>query len=82
MARHDAQVVIPLNTVVADYFPHLTADSFIRRMGHGDIRIPVIRIDASSQKSAKGVRILDLANYIDTRREAAAKEVCQLTGKV
>jgi len=32
----------------------------------------------TTQKSAKGVHIVDLANYIDARREAAIKEAKQL----
>ena len=79
MARHDARVLIPVGVVVADYFPHLSTDKFIRKVSLGDISLPLIRIDASSQKSAKGVHILDLAQYIDKRRAAAAKESNQLT---
>ena len=56
-------------------------DKFIRKLSVGDIRLPLICIDASSQKSAKGVHILDLAQYIDNRREAAFKEVRQLAGE-
>jgi len=80
MARHDAQVLIPVSTVVMDYFPHLGIDKFVRKVALGDIKIPLIRIEATSQKSAKSVHILDLAQYIDTRRAAAAKESAQLTG--
>lgn len=81
MARHNAQVVIPVKAVVADYFPHLSIEKFVRKVSVGDINIPLIRIEPKSQKSAKGVHILDMAHYIDARREAAFKEVRQLTGR-
>jgi hypothetical protein len=81
MARHNAQVVIPVNAVVADYFPHLSTEKFVRKVSLGDIKIPLIRIEANNQKSAKGVHIIDLANYIDSRREAAFKEARQMIGR-
>lgn len=78
MVQYDAKVVIPIDKVVRDYFPHLTTDKFIRKVAVGDINIPLIRIDPGSQKSAKGVHVADLVRYIDGRREAALKEAKQL----
>ena len=72
--------VIPVDKVVKDYFPHLSTDKFVRKVALGDIKLPMIRIEASSQKSAKGVHINDLAEYIDVRRAAAVKEAEQLAG--
>ncbi|MFC5068893.1 pyocin activator PrtN family protein [Flaviflagellibacter deserti] len=43
----------------------------------GEIKIPVVRIE-NSQKSAKGVHLRDLADYIDERRQLAIKELSQL----
>ena len=80
MAQYDARAVIPVDLVVRDYFSHLTADKFIRKVSMGDIALPMIRIEAGSQKSAKGIHIGDLAKYLDARREAAQKETKQLTG--
>ncbi len=78
MAQYNAQAVIPVDTVVKDYFPHLSTDKFIRKVSVGDINIPMIRIESGSQKSAKGIHITDLANYIDERRDAAIKEANQM----
>jgi len=80
MAQYNAQVVIPLATVVRDYFPHLSPDKFLRKVTMGEINIPLLRIEAGSQKAAKGVHITDLAQYLDERRAAAIKEAKQLSG--
>jgi hypothetical protein len=80
MAQYNAMAIIPVATVVKDYFPHLTPDNFIRKASSGDINIPLIRIEAGSQKAAKGVHLADLGTYIDARRAAAVKEANQLKG--
>jgi hypothetical protein len=78
MAQYNGQVVIPLDRVCKDYFTHLTTDMFQRKVMAGQIRIPITRMEAS-QKSAKGVHITDLAEYLDVQRAAAIKESNQLT---
>lgn len=80
MAQYDALAVIPIDKVVQDYFPHLSTDKFLRKVAAGDINIPLIRIEPGSQKAAKGVHLIDLAQYIDNRRAAALKEARQLSG--
>ena len=80
MAQYDALAVIPVDRVVRDYFPHLSTDNFIRKVAVGDINIPLIRIDPGSQKAAKGVHLIDLAQYLDDRRAAALKEARQMSG--
>ncbi|UVM25648.1 pyocin activator PrtN family protein [Pseudomonas sp. B21-021] len=77
MAQYNGQTIISLNQVCEDYFTHLTTDMFQRKVMAGQIRIPITRLE-SSQKSAKGVHITDLAAYLDTQREAAVKESNQL----
>ena len=77
MAQYNA-LVIPVDLVVRDYFSHLSTDKFVRKVALGDIKLPMIRIEATTQKSAKGIHINDLAKYIDDRRAAALKEVQQL----
>lgn len=77
MAQYDGQVVIPLDRVCKDYFTHLTTDMFQRKVMAGQIKIPITRMEAS-QKSAKGVHITDLAEYMDAQRAAAVKESNQL----
>lgn len=81
MAQYDAQAIIPVGTIVRDYFPHLSVDKFLRKTGSGEIALPVTRIEPGSQKGAKGVHLQDLAKYIDDRRAAAQKENKQLTGQ-
>jgi hypothetical protein len=77
MAQYDGKAVIPADVVCRDFFPHLSASKFIAKVSAGEINIPLIRVE-NSQKSAKGVHLQDLAEYIDKRREAARKEANQL----
>ncbi|MQT93049.1 pyocin activator PrtN family protein [Pseudomonas helleri] len=78
MAQYDGQVVIPLDTICKDYFTHLTTNMFERKVMSGLIKIPITRMEAS-QKSAKGVHITDLSEYLDAQRAAALKESYQLS---
>jgi hypothetical protein len=77
MARYRGMPLIPIETVCADYFRHLTPEALIRKVSLGEIALPLVRIEAS-QKSAKGVHINDLAQWLDARAEAARKECRQL----
>lgn len=77
MAQYDGLAVIPVEKVCADYFRHLTVEKFLRKTLAGEIPLPVVRME-SSQKSAKGVHINDLAAYLDRQNEAARKECEQL----
>jgi hypothetical protein len=78
MAQYDGLAVIPADRVCADFFPHLKPDQFIRKVGAGEIKLPLVRSE-TSQKSAKGVHLQDLADYLDGRRAAARKELEQMT---
>ena len=80
MAQYDALAVIPVNSVVRDYFSHLSVEKFLRKVAIGEINIPLLRIEPLSQKAAKGVHLTDLAKYLDDRRAAAVKEARQLSG--
>lgn len=77
MAQYDGLAVIPLELVCRDYFRHLTVEKFLRKALAGEIAIPIVRME-SSQKTAKGVHVTDLANYLDKRADAARKECDQL----
>lgn len=79
MARYDGQPIIPVEAVCRDFFSHLTVEKFVRKVSLGDIKIPLVRMEAS-QKAAKGVHLTDLADYLDERRAAAVKECKQLSG--
>lgn len=78
MAQYSGLAVIPVESVVRDYFAHLTPDKFVRKCSGGILRIPLVRIEGSP-KSAKGVYLQDLADYLDVRRAAAHKEMEQMT---
>jgi Pyocin activator protein PrtN len=62
-------------------FPHLTPTKLVQKISAGEIAIPLVRIE-SSQKSAKGVHLADLAEYLDARAEAARKEMIALTSAI
>jgi Pyocin activator protein PrtN len=78
MAQYNGKPIIPVDTVRADFFAHLSLDKFLRKTATGEIRLPIVRIEAS-QKSERGVHLSDLAAYIDERRKAAVKELTQLS---
>ncbi len=78
MAQYDGLAIVPVEKVCADYFPHLRPDQFLRKVGAGEIKLPLVRAE-TSQKSAKGVHLQDLADYLDGRRDAARKELEQMT---
>lgn len=75
MAQYNGAAVIPLDRVCTDYFSHLTPQALAAKIQRGDVKLPMIRMEAASQKAAKGVHIDDLADWIDARREAAKREL-------
>ena len=81
MAQYDARPVIPLEWVQRDFFSHLDVKKLAAKCTTGEIRLPLVRTDPSSQKSPKGVGIQDLAEYLDDRQNAARKELAQLQGR-
>lgn len=76
-AQYGGKAIIPVEEVCRDYFNHLTPDKFLRKVGSGEIPLPVVRAE-TSQKCQKGVYLQDLADYLDQRRDAALKEFRQL----
>ncbi|MER9450119.1 pyocin activator PrtN family protein [Mesorhizobium sp. M0254] len=80
LAQYNGAAIIPIAAVCRDYFQHLTPQQFARKTTEGEIDLPVVRIE-NSQKAAKGVHLVDLAAWIDKRREAAKKENDQLQGR-
>ena len=79
LAQYSGRTVVPLDAVCRDFFGHLTERKLLQKCLRGDIRLPIVRIE-TSQKSARGVHLSDLAAYIDKRREAAIRERDQLCG--
>lgn len=78
MAQYDALTIIPLERVRQDFFSHLDLKKLAAKCASGEIRLPLVRTDPSSQKSPKGVGIQDLAQYLDDRQQEARKELGQL----
>lgn len=79
MAQYNGKAIIPLADVCRDYFSHLTPEKLMRKVMAGQIPLPIVYIERS-QKSAKGVHLQDLADYLDKRRAEAMKEYVQLHG--
>ena len=79
MAQYHGKAVIPLEDVRRDFLSHLTLQKLLRKLGAGDIALPVVRIE-NSQKCAKGIHLQDLADYLDRRRAEAIKETKALCG--
>ncbi|RGP37946.1 pyocin activator PrtN family protein [Pseudotabrizicola alkalilacus] len=73
LAKHEAPV-ISAEVCCKEYFPPLTLPVFMKKINAGEIPLPLIRMEPS-QKGAKMVHLTDLAEYIDQKREAAAKEL-------
>ena len=79
MAQYQGRTIVPLDQVCRDFFGHLSVEKLLRKALRGDLALPIVRIE-TSQKSQRGVHLVDLATYIDKRREAALKECRQLCG--
>ena len=77
MAQYDGKAVIPVEDICRDYFTHLTVEKFLRKAMAGEIGLPVVRMEGS-KRSARGVHLNDLAEYLDARTAAARKEAEQL----
>lgn len=78
-SRYDGLPVIPVEFICRDYFSHLKPEQFVRQAERGEIAMPLVRM-TDSQKSAKGVAIQDLADFLDARHAAAKKEFLKMTG--
>jgi len=51
LAQYGATAVIPIDAVAKDYFPHLSAEKLLRKIGQGEIRLPVVRIEGSNKSA-------------------------------
>lgn len=79
MAQYDGLVIVPLERVCQDYFTHLTPDKLKLKVARGDIDLVLVQIEPS-QKSARGVHLVDLAAYIDRQRDSAKRDHDKLLG--
>ncbi|TCR98611.1 pyocin activator PrtN family protein [Rhizobium sp. BK418] len=46
-AQYGGRAVIPVEHICRDYFNHLTPVKFLRKVGSGEIAIPVVRAETS-----------------------------------
>jgi len=69
MAKYGPEVMIPSEIVAKDWFG-LEKSKFNEKVRNGDIALPIMRME-NSQKSPRGVHILDLVEYLDKRRDEA-----------
>lgn len=74
LAHHDGRAMIPVDEVCREYFAPMTLPVLLRKIGNGEIALPLVRMERS-QKGAKMVHLSDLADYIDKQRAAALKEM-------
>jgi hypothetical protein len=74
LAAHHGAAMLPADVVCREYFAPLTLPVFLRKVGSGEIELPLVRMERS-QKGAKLVHMGDLAAYIDRQRESALKEL-------
>jgi len=79
MAQYEGKAVIAVEQVCQDCFSHLRVNKLIQKLTVGEIPIPLVRMEAS-QKCAKGICLVDLAEYLDERIAAARKEPTAMTG--
>ncbi|RHZ95800.1 Pyocin activator protein PrtN [Cereibacter sphaeroides] len=79
LARYQGLPIIPVDRVIADFFPTLGKAVFLRKILDGSIKLPVVRMEAS-QKGAKGIYLSDLARYIDGRHEEATRDFQRMHG--
>ena len=79
MAQFEGRAVIPLEDVRKHYFAHLSDEVFRGKLARGEIKLPVVRMDAS-QKTTRGIHLADLAAYIDAAQAQAARELKQMVG--
>ncbi|ANI59542.1 pyocin activator PrtN family protein [Pseudomonas sp. GR 6-02] len=80
MAQYSGMVIIPLERVCIDYFSHLTPEKMKLKVAAGDIDLPLVRLE-SSQKSARGAHLNDLAAYLDAQHLKAKTEHAKLLGR-
>lgn len=78
MAQYKCSAIIPIETVCQDYFRHLTPEKLKAKIASGSINLALIRME-NSQKSARGIHINDLADYIDAQIKKAKIEQEKLT---
>ena len=69
LGKYGHEIMIPTEIVARDFF-NLGKSKFHEKVALGEIDLPIMSM-CDSQKSPRGVHILDLAEYTEKRRGAA-----------
>lgn len=71
VGKYGHEVMIPSETVARDFFD-IDKSKFHEKVARGEIDLPIMKM-YDSQKSPRGVHILDLASYLGKRRDEAKR---------
>lgn len=77
MLQYDGTAIIPARNLAEDYFD-LSEAKFVQKCRAGDIALPLIKLDSSSQKGRVGVHVQDVADFLDRCREEARADLRKL----
>jgi hypothetical protein len=47
LAQYQGKAIIPVEDICRDYFSHLDAGKFVRKVSSGELNIPMVRIEGS-----------------------------------
>ncbi|EOE6707665.1 TPA: pyocin activator PrtN family protein [Acinetobacter baumannii] len=79
VARYQSPVV-PLETIVKDYFSHLQIEEARRKANKQQLPFPVFRSEKDNKKSKWMVNIADLALYLDKESKIAKEDHLAMNG--
>lgn len=79
VARYQSPVV-PLETIVKDYFGHLQIEEARRKANKQQLPFPVFRSEKDNKKSKWMVNIADLALYLDKESKIAKEDHLAMNG--
>ncbi len=79
MAQYGGRPIIPIDQVRQDYFSHLSLPKMLRKISEGQLPLILVNME-ESQKTAKGVPIEALADYLDARMAAAKIDYQRMYG--
>lgn len=74
MAQYHGQAIVSLSRVCTDYFTHLTPANLRTKVSSGEIDLLIVSMELN-EKTARGIHLSDLADYIDRQRDRAKLEL-------
>lgn len=72
--------VVPLETVIGDYFDHMQIEEARRKANKQQLPFPVFRSEKDNKKSKWMVNISDLALYLDKESKIAKEDHLAMNG--